>query len=423
MLKHLYIRNYALFEETQVDFPEGLTILTGETGAGKSMLIGALGLIIGKRADNSVIFLHEDKCIIEARFGNLGVNLMKRLEEYPDFDLEDGDLIIRREIRPNGKSRAFINDTPVSLQVLKEVSTMLLDLHAQHESHSMLAPENQIDLVDAFADADELVASFSAKLKENQKIDQEIKSLQAKENQARQQLDYINFQIQELEAAGLQADEEEQLEQELNLLQNAEEVKESLGGATELLYHQELSLYNQLSEGIDQLKKIAKVSSKIAEEISRLVEAQNTLKEAAFLFQDMLETTESDPERLAFIEERLAVYHKLKLKYKARDGAELVALFNQLQGQLDEFNSLEETIEAKKKQSKVIKADLIKIGLEIEAARNKARIGMEKDIIDFLTNVGFNKARFEVAVERTLGNEGDLWIDDQWVKPSPKGIN
>ena len=127
MLKQLYIRNYALFEQTQVEFPHGLNILTGETGAGKSMLIGALGLINGKRADNSVIFHHEDKCIVEARFADLSINLKKRLGGYEDFDIEEEELIIRREIRPNGKSRAFINDTPVSLQILKEVSSALIE--------------------------------------------------------------------------------------------------------------------------------------------------------------------------------------------------------------------------------------------------------------------------------------------------------
>lgn len=423
MLKHLYIRNYALFTETHVEFPAGLNILTGETGAGKSLLIGALGLINGKRADNSVVFRTDDKCIVEARFVQLSPFICQLLKGNDEFDLEDDEVLIRREIRPNGKSRAFINDTPVSLQTLRDVSAVLVDLHSQNESYSLLSPDRQIELVDAYAGCETLTIDFAAKLRESQTLQREIRELENKEQQAKQQLDYYQFQAKELESAGIQEDEEEKLEQELNLLQHAEEVRDALGGAIELLYNQELSLYNQLSEGMEPLRKIRSVSSAIGEEVERLLDVLNTLKEASFSFQDLLETTESDPERLAFIEERLAIYHKFKLRYNARNGAELVQKYREFEAKIEEFGSLESTISQKKLTLKKIQTSLIEIGVKIESARIAAKGPLETQIFSLLKEVGFEKSRFEIIIERNRAADGELEIEGETVKASPRGIN
>lgn len=423
MLKHLYIRNYALFTETKVEFPSGLNILTGETGAGKSMLVGALGLINGKRADNSVVFRTDDKCIVEARFAMLSKSIRSQLTTYEEFDLEDDDLLIRREIKPNGKSRAFINDTPVSLQTLREVSTLLVDLHSQHENHSLLSHEHQAELLDAFAGSEQLVTEFAARLKERQVLKQAIKELHDKEQRARQQLDYYRFEVKELEAAEIKEDEEEKLEEELNILQNAEEIREALGGATDLLYHQEMAIYNQLSEGLEPLKKIRKVSSAISDEVDRLIEVLHTLKESAFTFQDLLETTESDPERLAFIEERLAVYHKYKLKYGARDGAELIRIYRDFAEKIEEFDSLEATILQKEKELALINGQLTDIGLKLEKMRLQAKKPLEDKIIGLLKEVGFEKSRFEIALERNLSAEGDIELEGEKIRAAANGLN
>ncbi len=237
MLKQLYIRNYALFAETQVTFPAGLNILTGETGAGKSLLVGALGLIQGRRVDNSVIFIEEDKCIVEAHFAQLAPVIQQQLASIEDFDLED-PLIIRREIRPNGKSRAFINDTPVTLDVLRQVSSLLFDLHSQHENQSLLSHERQLELLDAFAGTAAQATAFGEQLKAADSLLREIRGLEKREQSAKQQLDYLRHQLEELEAAGLKVDEEQELEDELHLLQHVEEFREALGAATEVLYDQ-----------------------------------------------------------------------------------------------------------------------------------------------------------------------------------------
>ncbi|MDX2246648.1 MAG: DNA repair protein RecN [Bacteroidia bacterium] len=423
MLKHLYIRNYALFAETHVEFPAGLNILTGETGAGKSLLIGALGLINGKRADNSVVFRTDDKCIVEARFGRLSPIIREKLKGNEEFDLEDDEILIRREIRSNGKSRAFINDTPVSLQTLRDVSAILVDLHSQHESYSLLSADRQLEIVDAYAGCESLTATFAAKLRESQTLSREIRELEAKEQQAKQQLDYYQFQAKELQSAGIQADEEEKLEQELNLLQHAEEVREALGGSVELLYNQEFSLYNQLSQAMEPLRKIRTVSTAISEEVERLLDVLNTLKESAFTFQDLLETTESDPERLSFIEERLAVYHKFKLRYNARNGAELVQKYLEFEAKIEEFGSLETTINQKKQTLHKINGLLAEIGLKVETARLAAKKPLEEKIFSLLKEVGFEKSRFEIGIERNRAEDGELTVEGENLKVTASGFN
>ncbi|MEM7371263.1 MAG: DNA repair protein RecN [Bacteroidota bacterium] len=423
MLRQLYIKNYALFAETQVDFPGGLNILTGETGAGKSLLVGALGLITGKRADNSVIFLENEKCIVEAKFGHLNAGIKERLLGFEDFDLEDEELLIRREIRPNGKSRAFINDTPVSLQLLRQVSTLLVDLHSQHENQNLLSHDHQIELLDAYAGTTSTVASFAESLQLLEQLQKTIRSLEQQETEAKQKWDYLQFQIQELTDANLEADEEERLEQELNLLQHAEEIREALGSATDLLYHQDLSLYNQLSESLEPLRRVSKVNTQISTEVDRLLEAQETIKEAAFTFQQLLETVESDPERLSFIEDRLAIYHTLKLKYGVSTGAELVQKWESLAAQLTDFQSLGVRIAELHQERSDHLATLSQLGLSLEKKRLQSAKSLEKEITQLLGQVGFQKAKFGVAIERNTHQDGMIELDGDSIKPLPNGLN
>ncbi|MEM7656297.1 MAG: DNA repair protein RecN [Bacteroidota bacterium] len=422
MLKQLYLKNYALFAETRVDFPAGLNILTGETGAGKSLLVGALGLITGKRADNSMIFLSEEKCIVEATFANLPKVIEKQLIDFEEFDLEE-ILMIRREIRPSGKSRAFVNDTPVSLQTLRQVSSLLLDLHSQHANQSLLSQDHQLALVDAFAGIQGEVSVFGGRLKKLELLAGEIRKLEKQEQEARDQWEYLQYQLQELEAAKLESEEEEKLEQELNLLQHAEEVREALGGASDLLYDQDSSLYNQLNEVLEPLKKVANMTAQIGGEVEQLIAVQQQLKDSSFVFQDLLDTVESDPERIAFVEERLSLYHGLKIKYGVKSGAELVAKWEQLAKTMTGFQSLGERINGMKEALAELKTKLLKQGLKLEAARNKAGKQLSDHITDLLAEVGFKKARFEVAVERNLSDTGSILHDSETIRPLPSGIN
>lgn len=423
MLQHLHIRNYALFSETDVQFTPGLNILTGETGAGKSLLVGALGLINGKRADNSVVFRDGEKCVVEASFGQLSSHVRKRLSRYEDFDMESDDLLIRREINPAGKSRAFINDTPVGLSVLREVSSLLVDLHSQHENQQLLSHDQQILLLDAYAGTSAMVQAFGQKLKQTEQLQKEIRSLKGQEKEASEKLAYLRFQIEELEAAGIEADEEHKLEQELNLLQNSEQVREALGQATEVLYNQELSLYEQLSEVLEPLAKLAGVNKQISETTERLQGMREQMKDDAFALQELLESVESDPERLNFIEERLAVYHKLKLKYGVNSGEALMAEFEKLRGQLNQFGSLEDRIAELEVEFARQRNEVIQDGLAIEAKRLMAKPALEDKIHALLREVGFEKAVFSVFAERNIVSESEWEVEGQAIKPLPTGLN
>lgn len=423
MLSQLYLRNYALFTETQIEFYPGLNILTGETGAGKSLLVGALGLIMGKRADNSVIFAEDERCVVEAKFSHLSPVILARLRSFEDFDIEENEVIIRREISASGKSRAFINDTPVGLNVLRDAANLLVDLHGQHENQLLLSPENQLNLLDEFAGAQPMADQFQEKLKACESLSKQIRTLEVREAEGRRQLDYLVFQLNELDSADLREGEEEELDSELKLLQNAESIREALGASTELLYHQETSLYSQLSSLLEQLRKVANVNVRIFNEVERLNDIRSSFKEIAFSFQDMLEAAESDPKRLSFIEERLAAYHKLKLKYNVRSGQELIALTAELRGKLDEFSSMEEKIRAFKREQVAAFSALATLGLELEALRLSAKPQLEDKISALLTQIGFQKARFEVAVERQYENESELEIEGRKVKAYPRGIN
>jgi len=423
MLKILYIKNYALFKETKIGFQQGLNILTGETGAGKSLLIGALGLIMGRRADTSFVFLYDEKCIVEATFGNLAEVIFKQLQAFEDFDMEGQEILLRREIRPNGKSRAFINDTPVSLQVLREVSALLLDLHGQHDNQVLMSNDKQLELLDSYAGSQDLLEQFQRQLKKVRDLNTTIETLQEQDKNAKQQLEYLNYQAKELGEADLKGGEEDELEQELNLLQNSEEIRETLGLAVEKLYQQDVSIYSDLSELVNSLRKISNVSAQLATSVSEMKEVLEKVKDTAFGFQDMLETIESDPQRLAFIEERLGLYHTLKLKYQVQNGEELVRLYEEVQSKLTEYDSLDEKIQEFTRQLEEENRKLINMGLRLEEVRMAAKPVLESMVDQLLSQVGFQKARFEVCIERALHPQGKLEVNGEFIKPSSSGIN
>lgn len=424
MLKTLYIRNYALFKDTRIDFQKGLNILTGETGAGKSLLIGALGLVMGKRADSTFVFLYDEKCIVEATFTTLAPIIMGQLKAFEEFDLDDEhEVILRREIRPNGKSRAFVNDTPVSLQVLREVSSLLLDLHGQHDNQVLLSTDKQLELLDNYADTGDLLEQFRIQLKRANELSQTLEGLIAQDENARQQLEYLNYQAKELGEANLKAEEEDELEQELNLLQNSEEIRETLNLAVEKLYQQDASIYTEMSELLNALRKVSNVNTSLGATVNELVEVLEKVKDSAFSFQDMLETIESDPQRLAFIEERLGMYHTFKLKYQVQSGEELVQLYEGIAQKLQEYDSLDERIQELTDRLVLENQKLLNLGLRLEEQRQAARPQLEARVDGLLQNVGFLKARFHVNIERAYHPQGKLDINGEAVKANASGIN
>lgn len=422
MLKSLYIRNYALIDELDMEFGQGLNILTGETGAGKSLLLGALGLILGRRADFSFIFNPDQKCIAEALFGHIPPSIQDRLARFDDFDAEaSGEVRIRREVSSSGKSRAFVNDTPVSLTILREVTGMLVDFHGQHENQKLLTPENQVRLLDEYAGSDELVRKFGRMLKEHSQLGKTIESLVEQEQVARQQLDYYKFQFEELESASLDAKEEETLEAEMGLLQNAELIKDTLAASTDQLYHGESALYNQLSSVLPGLEKIADYSPTVRESLEKLQEAAFAIQEVGFELTRLEEDTDLDPERLEELEERFDRYNRLKMKFSVGTVGELLALKDDFDAKILASDSLEQQIKEQEAARDKIRKDLGALGLKIEKTRQKALPKLAKKVNALLRQVGLENATFEVALTPLTSPEGWIEIGEHKIKPTTNG--
>lgn len=400
MLKKLYIRNFALIEETEIELDGAFNVLTGETGAGKSLLLGAISLILGKRADYSYIFNPEKKCIVEAFFGNLGPQVKENLSQFEEFDLEDEQLIIRREVHASGRSRAFINDTPVSLNVLKEAASRLVDLHGQHENQLLLSPDQQLHLLDQFAGSTQKVNEFRQLLNQFRSIQSEIDALAEKEKAARQQQDYYRFQLEELENANLNINEEEQVEEQISLMQNAEEIKEVLSYASEGLYNDENSLYNQLSEFISRLSKVENLNTTIREQNSKLEEARYSLQDAAQELEALNEGIDHDTQLLEELAERQDLYNRLKMKFSVASVEELIQARDDFAEKISQFDSLGTDIHLLQRKQNKAKADLVKLGKKIEKDRTKVLKPLATQVNALLKDVGFENSEFQVKMSR-----------------------
>ncbi|MCS6905305.1 MAG: DNA repair protein RecN [Bacteroidia bacterium] len=422
MLSKIFIQNYALIEKVEIEFSQALNILTGETGAGKSILLGAIGLILGKRADASVILDPEQKCIVEAEFWvKLTPEIIQILEQA---EIEPSEhIILRREISPNGKSRAFINDTPANLNTLRSLTSIVVDLHSQHEGIQLMQEDYQLNILDQYAGLQNEVSSFAESLTELRKIDKKIQDLRQQEAEAKRQIDYYRFQVEELRKANLSIEEEEQIEQDLMIMQNAEQIREVLLTNINTLYESDLSVTNQLASISKALEKIASLSPDINEELQKLEEASYLIADAVSGLQRIADLTEYDPSQLATLSERQSVYNRLKLKYGVRETKELLALQQEFEQKLGQFESIDEDIADLEKQKKQMQTALVLKGLEIEAARKQAAIHLANSINQSLKEVGLSKAEVQIAVERLLNPNGLLEIENQKIQPDSKGIN
>lgn len=423
MLTKLYIRNFALIEEAEIPLDAGLNILTGETGAGKSLLMGALSLILGKRVDYSMLFNPDEKCIVEAHFSQLHAGILAELEGFEEFDLEGSTLIIRREAAPSGKSRAFINDTPVSLQILKEVASLLVDLHGQHENQLLLSPSRQLFLLDQFSQSVDLAKKFGQLLDEIQSCDKEIAELMEAEKIERQQEDYFNFQLEELENAALNAEEADELEVLITRLQNAEEIKETIGMVNDGIYDGEESLYNRLSGYKKALGKISGTDPELEKQFEALEGIAVSLQDVAYELERINDQVEVSPNALQEAEGRQDTYNRLMVKYSVGSAAELIEIREDFRQKLDKIGSLENEIAALRKHRKGIEKSAIEVGLQVEEKRLKELPVLEKSVNKLLEEVGFKNAAFIAKLTRNLSPNGILDIKGEKVTPSASGFN
>jgi DNA repair protein RecN (Recombination protein N) len=398
MLQSIYIQNYALINELEIDFNKGLNIITGETGAGKSILLGALSLILGQRADTSVLKDKSKKCFVEAQFYIQKYNLK---DFFSDNDIDYDDLTtIRREITNNGKSRAFINDTPVNLSVLKNLSDSLIDIHSQHENLLLGDDHFQLSLVDSFANHLGLLVNYKTKLEVYNALRSEYNNIVNNADKAKSDLDYLQFQFTQLEEIKLIDGEQEDLELELEQLNHAEEIKTNLLSSSNLFNVEEISIISNLKQvknSIELIDKYIKEGEELSKRInSSYIELQDINSE----IERLNERIEHDPERLEFVTERLNNIYSLQQKHKVSSVKDLINLKNELERKIDIINSFDFETGKIKKQLEESRDELNQIANQISVNRKKVIPNIENKVIETLQLLGIPNAAFKVVQEK-----------------------
>ncbi len=394
MLSRLYVRNYTLIEELDVSFEKGFSVISGETGAGKSIIIGALGLLMGKRLENSPLFDPQKKCIIEAGFDVPAAVVSTLLAEH-ELD-EEFPLLLRREISPNGKSRAFVNDTPVNLRILKKFGALLLHIHSQHQSMDIKEPDFQLSSLDAFAGNKNGLAAYREIYHSYRALEKELNLLKQSEEKARSEQDYFRFLFDELDAAQLDAQADAQLEQELEMLENIGDIRQALGAFSYEVNEQENSILSTLKMHENQLLKIASFNNRFEELAQRLHSLIIELDDLATASGSELDDLHLDEGRKEEISERLDMIQKLQFKHNKNSIAELIALYNEIDERLGAFQSLGHQIREKEKQLKSMQEQLDAAAQKLHAKREKSAPKLAGALMDTLRSLGMPDVDFRV---------------------------
>jgi DNA repair protein RecN (Recombination protein N) len=406
MLQKLSISNYALIDNLEISFDNGLNILTGETGAGKSIILGALSLILGQRAEGRYFFNQQKKCVIEGSF-KIGAFHLKQFFEDNDLDYE-AETVLRREISADGKSRAFVNDTPVNLPALKALGEKLIDIHSQHATLEINDPEFQLLVVDAVAKHDELLNNYRSKFRSYKKSTAKLQQLIDESNKAKADLDYYQFQFDELEKAALSADEQELLEQELYTLNNAGEIKRNLLAAFYLMEDGETSAIIQLHEAGHQLTSLEKFNPLIAELYQRLNSAIIELKDIATEIEIIEQRTHTNEARAEEINTRLSLIYNLQKKHRVNSNFELLQLQDDLSGKIQQAVFGDEAIEKLRKQLDTDRTELESLAAELSANRKKTIPEIESKVLNSLAEMGMGNASMSIELYSPSGHNSPL---------------
>ncbi|MDR0724855.1 MAG: DNA repair protein RecN [Prevotellaceae bacterium] len=399
MLKELNVENYALMDKLNISFSEGMSIITGETGAGKSILLGALSLVLGGRADSKALKDTSRNCIVESVFHIEGYGLESFLEEN-DIDYEP-DLIIRRTINPAGKSRAFINDTPVNANIIRDVSNRLLDIHSQHENLLLSSSKFQLSVVDAVTEfgnlKDEYFKYFNAYKSEKQKLE----DLLARSAKAKTDYDYIKFQFEQLQQANLKADEQNDLEIEIQELSNIEEIKSGYERLTALLSNEEISVVSMLKEVENVLNRLAKVhpaSNELSGRVKNILVEVKDIGEETNRINDVMEI---NPERLSIVENRLNTIYDLQQKHRVATVRELLEKQNNYGASLNEIEDFDETISKIQKAVDYNHGKIKELAQQISELRQKTLPSIEKHVSSMLKSLGIPNIVFKVELSHS----------------------
>jgi len=408
MITSLDIRNYALIDELHVDFADGLTIITGETGAGKSIILGGLGLIMGQRADTKALFDLKKKCIIEAHFQveNYGLESFFETHEL-DYDQE---LVVRREISPSGKTRAFVNDTPVKLSILQSLSRSLIDLHQQFDTLDIHYVSFQLRMLDALADNHKLLTEYGQAFKTYQADQRKITQLQEEQEKLKQQADYVSFQLAEFEEADVQEGESEMLEEELKTLESAEDIQRVLGAAGTQIIDNEQALVSQLRDMLPSIEALRGVNLKLDELVDRLDGLTYELEDTGEQLIAMAEDTESDAERLGEINERLSIINKLLQKHSATSTSQLLEIHEDFANRVQSHDQIDKELAGLEKNLNIQRKVLTERGLQLRERRKKVVPSFLKKIHTRLGKLSMENAEIDIQFE-PLDNPGPTGLD------------
>ncbi|MBD2703259.1 DNA repair protein RecN [Spirosoma sp. BT702] len=407
MLSHLLIKNYALIDELSLSPNRGLNIITGETGAGKSIMLGAIGLLLGNRADTRVLYNPEKKCVIEGTFGVSGY-IIEQIFEEEELDYSDV-CIVRREISVSGKSRAFVNDTPVNLETLRRVTSQMMDIHSQHDSVLLGSNEYQLEIVDTYAQNDNLLRNYHADYQSYRAKKTIYDQLQSEAAAMRKEFDYNNFLYEELVKAQLQTDEQESLEQELTILENAEDIKDRLQLAYEYLDNTEQSVIDFLKGAVSNLAYISKLSDQYEQLQQRAQSSLIELRDLADEISSEQDRVEVDDTRAETIRERLNLIYQLQTKHQMKDVNGLIALRNELGQKVSKVLNLDDAL-AEAKAAATAAYTLLQTSADtLSTSRQAVLRPIETEIGGLLHDLGMPNA--------------SLKIDSETGKPTATGVD
>ena len=406
MIQHLYIKNFTLIDCLDIELRQGFSVITGETGAGKSIILGAIALLLGQRADSKAIKQGADKCVIEAQF-DLSRYDMQDFFSDNDIEYDEGNCIVRRELTSAGKSRAFINDTPVQLSMLKELGERLVDVHSQHQNLLLNKQDFQLSVVDIIAGDDKPLADYQQTFRQYQATARELESLKADIEQNRQNLDFLQFQYNELTQANLAEGEQEELEQKSDVMSHSEEIKSALYEADNALSAEGTGIVGSLRTAVSALKGISRVLPDAAELSERLDSSYIELKDIAQDISAKLEAIDFDPAELDAVNNRLDRLYDLLKKYHADTVGELIEKRDALQLQLSNIENSDDALATLQQRLDQLRQQARKQAAALTQLRTKAARQIEKDMQSRLVPLGMPNVRFTIEVAPSdLGANG-----------------
>ena len=400
MLTHLYIKNFVLIDKLDIDFRSGFSVITGETGAGKSIILGAINLLLGQRADGKVMKNNEEKCVIEAHF-DLSKRSLQHLFDDNDIDYDDEQCIIRREISPNGKSRSYINDSPAPLSTLKTIGEHLIDIHSQHKNLLINSQEFQLGVVDLMSDCKDIQKEYALLFRTYQKLQTAYLAHQEEVNRNIDRKDFLQFQDNELSQAQLIDGEQETLEQQAHLISHAEEIKQGLYLADSLMNGDDRGIIQSIKSAKDALQNLQDKYAGIAPLCERLESCHIEIKDIAGEISTSLDSIEYNPQELDRINARLDTIYHLESKYHCNDIAALKACHQDIQDTLSTIENAEDTLQ--QMQEEIAKAETACKALaeKMHSLRCKAAEPIQQRIVQRLAELGMPNAAFSICFEQT----------------------